>query len=241
LPERFENLSLNPFHPRYVLNTGMITSTLVEIRPPDAPPTSAAYPDRLLALVGPTPLGGGQDDDVASISSVQYQEGLNSLRDIDDVNMVCIPEAAAHPERQTIQNALINHCLDLQDRIAILDSVSGAPPSGPGSVEEQRLQVQSERGFAALYYPWLMVRDPTSTGPQARTIFAPRSGHLAGIYARTDAERGVHKAPANVDVRGVLGLEQRLSDRQQAPLNLAGVNVLRIFPGTAQVTVWGAR
>jgi phage tail sheath protein FI len=64
---------------------------------------------------------------------------------------------------------------------------------------------------------------------------------MAGIYARTDNERGVHKAPANTGMQGVLGLEIRLSDRQQGPLNLKGVNVLRIFPGSGQVTVWGAR
>ena len=69
----------------------------------------------------------------------------------------------------------------------------------------------------------------------------PPSGHIAGIYARSDSERGVHKAPANVSVRGVLGLEKRLTDLQQGPLNLEGINVLRIFPGEARVTVWGAR
>jgi hypothetical protein len=115
------------------------------------------------------------------------------------------------------------------------------PPSGPGSVAEQRQSVESANGFAALYYPWLSVKDPTSTGPIPRTILIPPSGAMAGIYARTDSERGVHKAPANTDVRGVLGLERVLSDGQQGPLNLAGVDVLRIFPGAAQVTVWGAR
>jgi phage tail sheath protein FI len=69
----------------------------------------------------------------------------------------------------------------------------------------------------------------------------PPSGAIAGVYARVDQEVGVHKAPANTDIRGVLGLEVRLSDRQQGPLNLKGVDVLRIFPGTAQVIVWGAR
>jgi phage tail sheath protein FI len=69
----------------------------------------------------------------------------------------------------------------------------------------------------------------------------PPSGAIAGVYARVDQNPGVHKAPANTDVRGVLGLEVRLSDRQQGPLNLGGTNVLRIFPGTAQVVVWGAR
>jgi phage tail sheath protein FI len=105
--------------------------------------------------------------------------------------------------------------------------------------------VQSDRGFAALYYPWLEVIEripPTSPRPLIpRTMLVPPSGHVAGVYARTDEERGVHKAPANATVRGVVGLERVLSDGQHGPLNLRGVNVLRIFPGAAQVTVWGAR
>jgi hypothetical protein len=72
-------------------------------------------------------------------------------------------------------------------------------------------------------------------------MFIPPSGHIAGVYARVDMFPGVHKAPANVDVRGALGLERLLSDRQQGPLNKQGVNVLRVFPGDARVMVWGAR
>lgn len=240
-PERIQNLSLNPYHPRYIFNTGIVTSSWIEIVAPDVPPTSAMYPDQLIAKQGPTNLAGGMDDQPSGLTAAHYQTGVNVLRDVDDVNIISIPDAAAHPERRTIQEAMIIHCLQLEDRFANLDSVQGAPPSGPGSVEEQRAEVTSERGFAALYYPWLLVRDPTSTGPQARTMLIPPSGHMSGVYARTDSEKGVHKAPANTDLRGVLGLERRLSDRQQGPLNLAGVNVLRIFPGTAQVVVWGAR
>ena len=113
--------------------------------------------------------------------------------------------------------------------------------AGAGSVADHRQFVTADRGFAALYYPWLVVPDPTSTGPVSRTLLVPPSGAIAGVYARTDGERGVHKAPANTDVRGVLGLERVLSDGQHGPLNLQGVDVLRIFPGTAQVIVWGAR
>src|SRR5205085_409122 len=136
-------------------------------------------------------------------------------------------------------------CLALKDRFAILDSAPDIPPSGPNSVEEQRLGLDSENGFAALYYPWLKVVEPVS-GPFAppipRTMFIPPSGHMAGVYARTDQERGVHKAPANTPVRGVLGLERVLSNGQQGPLNDPdNINVLRVFPGSGQVIVWGAR
>ncbi len=126
-----------------------------------------------------------------------------------------------------------------------MDSRQGAPPFGPGSVEDHRTEVQSERGFAALYYPWVRVREPLKVDqprpPLPRTIFVPPSGHIAGLYARSDTEVGVHKAPANRALLDVLGLERRLTDRQQAPLNRKGINCLRIFPGSSNVIVWGAR
>jgi phage tail sheath protein FI len=240
-PERFENLSLNVFHPRCIFNVGIVTSDWVTVEEPAAPPTSDTYPNALAAIGGPAPLAGGADDQPSGLTAVEYEEGLSALADVDDVNMVCIPDAAAHPEREQLQNDMINHCVTLHDRVAILDPIRGAPATGPGSAEQQRQAVTSPNGFAALYYPWLIVRDPTSTGPQPRTMVIPPSGHIAGVWARTDSERGVHKPPANTDVRGVLGLETILSDRQQGPLNLGGVDVLRIFPGNRQVIVWGAR
>lgn len=237
--ERFEGLSLNRFHPRYVLNSGVVESALVTIQAPPVPPV--ASPSSPAKIVAATSLTGGKDDQPSMLSASDYQDALNILRDVDDVNMVCIPDAAGHDDWRSIQKAMIDHCLNTRDRIAILDSLLGAPPSGPGSVEEQRADVQAASGFAALYYPWLVLRDPTSQGARSRMLTIPPSGHIAGVYARSDAERGVHKAPANTDVRGVLTLERQLSDNQQGPLNLKGINVLRIFPGSGQVMVWGAR
>jgi uncharacterized protein len=240
-PERHEGLAQNPYHPRYLFNTGVFESEWVQLVQPDSPPSANTYPELLVATFGSTSLAGGLDDQPTGISAADYSGGIDALRDIDDVNILCIPDAAAHPDRQSIQQAAIAHCLALADRFAVLDSAPGIPPSGRGSVDEQRDEVTSERGFAALYYPWLRVRDPRSTGQRSRSMFIPPSGHIAGVYARVDMFPGVHKAPANVDVRGALGLERLLSDRQQGPLNKQGVNVLRVFPGDARVMVWGAR
>jgi phage tail sheath protein FI len=245
--ETFTNLSLEPMHSNYVF--AAVDSDSVEVVPPATPPLASTFPDRLVAPVaGNVPVAvAGQNDDPGAVGAPEYEAGLRVLREIDDVNLVCIPDAAANADWQAIQLAMIAHCLEpkLQDRFAILDSRPGAPPSGPGSVEQHRQAVESERGFAALYYPWLEVREPIPpTRPRPAvptTIYVPPSGHMAGVFARTDNERGVHKAPANTGVRGVLGLERRLSDGQHGPLNLLGVNVLRIFPGSAQVVVWGAR
>jgi phage tail sheath protein FI len=237
----FDNLSLNPLHPNYVFSA--VSSDWVKIVAPSVPPLAATYPDAFVKAVGALgpPTVKGKDDDPGSVAATDYQAGLDILRNLDGVNVLCIPDAAAHAEYKTIQLAMINHCLALRDRIAVLDSRAGEPVSGPGSIQEHRQAIQSERGFAALYYPWLQVRDPFSTGPIPRRMLVPPSGAIAGVYARTDNERGVHKAPANTDVRGILGLERILSDGQQGPLNLDGINVLRIFPGTGQAVVWGAR
>jgi phage tail sheath protein FI len=237
--ETWNNLSLIATHPGYVF--AAVNSSLVNVLPPIVP-TSATVPQSLVKtpVTLSTPDVLGVDDDLGSISVSNFQTGLDALKDIEDVNIVVIPDAAS-TDAISIQQAMIAHCLIKRDRFAVLDSKMGAAISGPGSVAEQRLSVQSDHGFAALYYPWLTVKDPTSSGPIPRNMLIPPSGAIAGIYARTDSERGVHKAPANTDVRGILGLERILSDGQQGPLNLAGVDVLRIFPGTAQALVWGAR
>jgi phage tail sheath protein FI len=245
ISETWDKLSLNPLHPRYVFSA--VQSKIVNVLPPLVPPTANTYPN---ALVNPpgggnlTPTVTGAPDDPTTLTFADYSAALDTLRDIEDVNLLVIPDAAT-TDYQNIQNAMIDHCLLKGDRFAILDSRPGSPPTGNGSVEEQRGNVQADRGFAALYYPWLQIPDPTWKPSPANmtpaTMLIPPSGAMAGVYARVDQAIGVHKAPANVDVQGVVGLERKLSDRQQGPLNLEGIDVLRIFPGSGQVTVWGAR
>jgi uncharacterized protein len=240
-PQRFEMLSLNRSHPRFILDPGVINSTIVEVQPPESPPVGAGYPARLVAITGSTPLAGGQDEQPALIGLADYQVGLNVLRTVEDANMVCVPDAATNFDRVAIQQAMIRHCRDLYDRVAILDPMPNSPPAGPDSVELQREDLIDDRGFAIVYYPWIEVPDPLTRSPNRGTMFIPPSGHMAGVLARTDSERGVHKAPANTDVRGALGVQRRLNDEQQGPLNLLGVNVLRVFPGDRRVIAWGAR
>lgn len=237
--QSFDNLSLSPQHPGYVF--AAVSSPDVTVLAPAAPPV-APVPQNLIPAVASVPQTvTGADDNPGSVGANEYQKGLDALKDIEDANLIVIPDAAANASAVSIQQAMVLHCQAKGDRFAILDSRLGAPLSGAGSVAEQVGTVSPTRGFAALYYPWLKIKDPTSSGPIPRTMLIPPSGALAGIYARTDSERGVHKAPANTDVRNVLGLERVLSDAQQGPLNLQGVDVLRIFPGTSQVIVWGAR
>jgi hypothetical protein len=242
--ETWTNLSLSPLHPYYVFSA--VQSAIVNVLPPLVPPVASTYPDALVQPANPVPIVvHGAADNPSSLTAGNYSDALDQLSNVQGVNLLCIPDASSHPEAITIQQAMIQHCVLNQDRFAILDSQPGAPQTGPGSVSLQRESLQADNGFAALYYPWLVINDPTwrptPTNTTPATLNIPPSGAMAGLYAFVDQTIGVHKAPANVTVSQVVGLEYVLSDGQQGPLNLAGIDVLRIFPGSGVVTVWGAR
>jgi uncharacterized protein len=154
------------------------------------------------------------------------ENALTGFEAIDEIAIVAVPGA---PDA-AIQGKVLDHCQNMGDRFAILDGQRTAtltPAAIRGTVRAS--------DYAALYFPWLQVYDPVTKANDS----VPPSGHLAGIYARVDGERGVHKAPANEVIRGALGVEQRLSKADQDGLNPDGINVIRQFNGN--VTVWGAR
>jgi hypothetical protein len=237
--QTFDNLSMSQQHPNYVYFA--ISSPDVSVVAPATPPV-APVPQNLIPALANVPRAvNGADDTPTAIGLNEYQAALDIIKDIDDINIVVVPDASSNPSCVPIQQAIANHCFAKHDRFGVLDSQLGAALSGAGSVAAQLGTIPPNKGFSALYYPWLAVKDPSSSGATLRTMLIPPSGAIAGIYAQTDNTRGVHKAPGNVNVANVLGLEKVLSDAQQGPLNLLGVDVLRIFPGTSQVTVWGVR
>src|SRR5262249_55202644 len=148
------------------------------------------------------------------------------------------------------------HCEKLKDRVAVLDAPESVkdlgmltrvatPPAGkkppaadaPAVPAEEGARARlSDRGYGAYYYPWIVVRDPLSN----ETVAVPPSGHVAGIYARVDTTRGVHKAPANENARGALDVTHRLTNEEQGELNQNGVNCIRLFPREG-IRIWGAR
>jgi phage tail sheath protein FI len=135
---------------------------------------------------------------------------------------------------QAVQTAMIDHCALMGDRMAILD-----PPPGfvPQQVKEWRTDIANyDSKYAALYYPWIEVFDPLT----GRNRAMPPGGHMAGIWARNDDTRGVHKAPANEVVRGAVGLATQVTKGEHDLLNPAGINCIRSFPGRG-IRVWGAR
>lgn len=229
--ETYPNLSMDPGHSRYWARQ-VAGSPSIELTRHD-PPSTAVPPDDLPAVAAAAALTGGTDDDLTDLSgpgfTARFKQGIDTLERVDEVNILCVPDR----NDQDVQSYLIQHCQKMQDRFAVLDPVPGADPAG---VQTQRSLLVSDRGFAALYYPWLVISDPLAPG----RIKVPPSGHVAGVYARVDQNRGVHKAPANEAVNGALDLERTLNPTEHGLLNEDGVNVIRAFPGQG-IRVWGAR
>jgi uncharacterized protein len=156
-------------------------------------------------------------------------QGLTAL-ELDpyrEVALVYAPNVA-----NDVLLAIIGHCERLRFRFAVIDSPRGI--SSASQLDPRSTLADSQ--YAAFYYPWIVIADPGSGAP----VLIPPGGHILGVYARTDSERGVFKAPANEALRGVLDLEFAIDDNTQGLLNPIGVNVTRNFPGRG-FRVWGAR
>lgn len=176
---------------------------------------------------------------------VTARSGLGGLEAVDEVTMVLAPDIMAAYQSgvldmdglKAIQLDMIAHCERMGDRVAIIDT---PPDLNAQEVNDWRMNTAGyDSKYAAMYYPWVTVADPTPNAPTT-TITIPPSGHMAGIWARNDNERGVHKAPANEVIRGVISLPINLTNAEQSVLNPNGVNCLRVFAGRG-IRVWGAR
>jgi hypothetical protein len=179
--------------------------------------------------------------------------GFDALNKIDEVAIVAAPGMTD----LVSYNAIIQSAVDTLDRVAILDAIASTDdltlltkvaslPDDKGKQDPGLRPPNNDQGMAALYFPWIRGVDaltPTilEAGIERPNIVSiPPCGHMAGIFARTDTERGVHKAPANQIVRGAMGLTQLLTDSDQGQLNMAGVNCIRFFTREG-IRVWGAR
>jgi phage tail sheath protein FI len=167
------------------------------------------------------------DDFVGVDGGSGRRTGIQALEDIEELSLVAAPGMWSG----TVQSALIRHCEQLRYRFAVIDP-------------RDRLSIQGVRDFrdaidtkyAALYYPWLEVRDPSVR----RNVVVAPSLHMIGLYARVDVNRGVHKAPANEVIGGITRIAMDVNQREQDMLNPKGINALRFFPGRGS-RVWGAR
>lgn len=169
--------------------------------------------------------------------------GLGGLEPLDQIRLVLCPDVMvgfdgseqARQRVRDIQKAIAEHCQRMMYRFAVLD----APPGlNAQQALEWRRFLNLDTSYAAMYYPWIKVPDLSGEGKTNK--LAPPSGHVVGVYNRSDTERGVFKAPANEVIMGAVDLELNLSRLEQDTLNPEGVNCLRAFPGRG-IRVWGAR
>jgi len=165
----------------------------------------------------------------------ELRRGLAAASLLENADLICAPDvmrmagAAGGPNLDAItamQQDILDHCRDHGGRFAILDGVAS-------KVEDQRSSLAGDNG--ALYYPWI-----GSPGPGGAPLYLPPCGHVAGIYSRSDRRVGVHKAPANEPIEGVLDLQINLDQQELGRLYEQEVNCLRAFPGRG-IRVWGAR
>ncbi|MCL4858148.1 MAG: phage tail sheath subtilisin-like domain-containing protein [Caldilineaceae bacterium] len=160
---------------------------------------------------------------------------LEKFGAVDEIAIVAAPGI----NDATTRDRIVAHCkVATQDRMAIFDSNEAIN----GSLTLANIDPPPNSDYAAFYFPWIQVFDPATKlqNPDGDgLIYVPPSGHMAGIYARVDTNRGVHKAPANEVVLGAVGLKYQISKAQQDGLNPLGVNCIRELNGN--IRVWGAR
>ena len=177
---------------------------------------------------------GGRGCYVVPLEDFSFQslaDGLEAIESLSTIDLVCAPDLFRNPELMfECQQVIVNHCETLGDRFAVLDSRLADRRE---KVWEQWSDIDGKNG--AIYYPWIRVR-----GLENGFELVPPCGHVAGVIARTDRLRGVHKAPANEVLEGVLDLECHLSNRDQDDFNRRRVNCIRSFAGRG-IRVWGAR
>jgi phage tail sheath protein FI len=228
--EDYDDLEVNEASPNYFdkrVNNGL--SALIKLEAADG----ATIPPP-----GAFTLDGGEDGDPVDTNDFQGEgatnagerKGLNALdqSDYEDISIIYAPNVSAF---DGLLGNIITHCENNQYRFAIIDS-----PPGQGNINALAPRNDRDTKYASFYYPWIKVIDAV-TG--ARKLVPP-GGHVAGIYARSDIERGVFKAPANEIIRGAVELEFQITKAEQDILNPKGVNALRTFPGRGR-RVWGAR
>ena len=228
--EVYDNLSIDPKSPDFYIKKVngtskiVVLSSMIHGRPINVALTALSWGNSgsAISISDYNPTGSKTN----SLGEIIYT-GLAGFKKIDEISIVCAPNENGIP---TLRDAIVSHCEELKDRFAVLQTKE----NDANNIDTLRPGRESK--YAALYFPWLKVLDPLTNSHK----LIPPGGHIAGIYARSDTERGVHKAPANEALRGVAALQVNLNKEQQSKLNPRGVNVIRAFPGRGHV-VWGAR
>ncbi len=186
------------------------------------------------ANMGLTYLSGGSNGNKLSLedykgnsdAGVGKESGFLGFEQVTDISLVLVPN---ENDFEGLTGVAVAHCEAMKDRFAIIQCKASDKPAG-------KLMPPQDSKCAAFYYPWIYVMDPLT----GRKKLVPPGGHVSGVFARSDTERGVHKAPANEVLRGALELQFPISKGKQDVLNPRGVNCIRVFPGRG-IRIWGGR
>ena len=255
LLESFMNVSISPSSTsRYAPTVIDSDSQYITFINPAAPATPITPPTAVPAVTTPPltlTLAGGKPGAVLNPTTspdfaiqLATKTAVHALLDsIPIVNIVCVPGLTTDTsDGQTAIRALQGFCADAR-AFCIVDSPQNANvPTADQAVKNASSNLQNNAGLgaanSAMYFPWVSAPDPLAGGRQASL---PPCGLVAGVYAATDASRGVWKAPAGIAAGlSITGLQYTLTDLQNGDLNALGVNCLRYFPSYGNV-VWGAR
>ncbi len=235
--ENYRGVSFNTASPNYIAYR-MANSDLVKVEAE----ASEQIGNPVAAILGEGnesgmfTLEGGQDGSISAVTAGTFlgedngpgrRTGLEAFVENQNISMLLAPGITI-PE---VVVAMVGQCETLKDRFAILDM----PKEAYKVKELLEYREMIDSTYAAMYHPWIQVYDRASGKPD----FVPPSGAVAGVYARTDATRGIHKAPANETVFAS-GLSVNYNKAEQDFLNPAGVNLIRAIPGQG-IRIWGAR
>jgi phage tail sheath protein FI len=244
--EVFDNLSTEETSADNFLKRINGTSTLIELIEIEAPePVEFNRPEN--TGDGFIPLDGGSDgeeeltrDNMRGDPNAKAGErtGLTAFKEIDEIAILYAPDTHKIGDdfgKKAFVDDMLAQCEKLKDRFAVLDVPANEKIISKISITDTDLPFRPSK-YGAIYYPWIKVMDPLTN----RKKLLPPGGHMVGIYARSDQERGVHKAPANEVVRGAMELEFRITKGEQDILNPRHINCIRFFPGRG-IRVWGAR
>lgn len=235
--ENYQGLSLNPTSPNFLMKklaaSSLVVTTVKETNAIENPVSAIFGPN---VLSGTVSFAGGSDGTMGAIDAGVFigedagpgkRTGIQAFLENDIVSIMAVPGITI-PE---VVVALVAHCENQKNRFAIID----VPKELVKTPEIIEYRSMLDSTYAAVYHPWVQVFDRASK----KSTFIPPSGSVAGVYSRTDINRGVHKAPANETVN-CSGLSINYTVGEQDILNPAGVNLIRAIPGQG-IRIWGAR
>lgn len=237
--ETFEGVSFNENEPSFIAKK-LSKSTLVDVTvnklsvsgAPLSVFSTSLDKEKVLVLLSNGSDGGknGVTDDIfmGVDGGPGKRTGLAAFKELNNVSIMAIPGVTSN----AVQAALVTHCTNTGSCFAVLD----IPRDIVKPMEVLQVREKIDSDYAAMYHPWITVYDVLNKKPAN----IPPSGAICGIYARSDVERGVHKAPANEVIYNCLGLYCLYNKAEQDILNPAGVNLIRALPGQG-IRVWGAR